>query len=200
MQEIRHAYPEKPLTIVHNLPHVLNPTSKTPDPTGGHFSYSSPPTAMKLSNNLESELKALDVKLILNDRVEVPTSSTGPKEWDGSFGLQTGPKTVSLKIWEEGRGGLRVHCGWEQAERLACREGGPRGDRGWSHCRRRVSPGESWHPGSGTLQFPLIGTVTTPRFMVKSVKGQKLFTDQLVYGRFKGAEKFEGHPIPAIAA
>jgi len=36
--------------------------------------------------------------------------------------------------------------------------------------------------------------------MVKSVKGQKLFTDQLFYGRFKGAEKFEGHPIPAIAA
>jgi len=52
---------------------------------------------MKLSNALTTQLKELNIDLITNDRVSIPSeSSSGSSVWDGSFGLQNGLKTVRL--------------------------------------------------------------------------------------------------------
>jgi len=42
----------------------------------------------------------------------------------------------------------------------------------------------------------LFGDVFLPVFMVKAVKAQKLFVDDIFYGRFKG-QKLTPPPIPA---
>ena len=82
---------------MHSSSAPLHPTAKQPDLNSGHFSYSSPPTAPKLSKTLEGQLKELKIDLITNDRVIIPSSSSSdPSEWNGSFGLQNGIKRVKL--------------------------------------------------------------------------------------------------------
>ena len=77
---------------------MLNPTAKQPDLNSGHFNYSSPPTAAKLSKTLEGQLKTLKIELVLNDKVMIPAeSSPDVSAWDGSFGLQSGLKKVKLQ-------------------------------------------------------------------------------------------------------
>lgn len=52
---------------------------------------------MKLSNALTTQLKELNIDLITNDRVSIPSESSSESSvWDGSFGLQNGLKTVRL--------------------------------------------------------------------------------------------------------
>ena len=100
-QEIRENYPDTSITLVHALPHVLNPMAT--QSISGAFSYSSPPTAPKLSKEIERQLNGKNIDLITNDRVTIPTdSATGPDAsgvndaWDGSMGLQNGLKNVTL--------------------------------------------------------------------------------------------------------
>ena len=75
----------------------MNPDAKKPGVD--KFSYSSPPTALKLSVALESQLKQLGIELITNDQVVIPSSTANldPGEWDGKPGLQDGVKKVKLK-------------------------------------------------------------------------------------------------------
>ena len=88
----------KSVTIVHSLPHVLNPTAPAVDPKADHFSYSNPPTAMKLSVSLEQQLEALGIETIFNDQVEVPSSPPNDSgEWNGSQGLQDGVKKLRTR-------------------------------------------------------------------------------------------------------
>lgn len=98
MQEIRAHHPisKHTITVVHNLSSVLNPTANPPDINKITSSYSSPPTAPKLSVAIEKDMKALKIDLIPNERVLIPAPQGGPGDWDGSFGLQTGVKKVTL--------------------------------------------------------------------------------------------------------
>ena len=83
--------------MVHSLSAPLNPTAQQPDLNAGPFSYSSPPTAPKLSKSLETQLKEVNIDLITNDRVSIPAGpSDDSSAWDGSFGLQNGLKRVKL--------------------------------------------------------------------------------------------------------
>ena len=76
---------------------MLNPTANPPDLNKVTTTYSSPPTAPKLSVALERDIKALNITLITNEKVNIPTSAPGDAtEWDGSFGLQSSVKKVSL--------------------------------------------------------------------------------------------------------
>jgi hypothetical protein len=43
--------------------------------------------------------------------------------------------------------------------------------------------------GSGTLDFPFIGTVHVPGFAVKFAKGKRLLVEDLFIPRFKGSKK-----------
>lgn len=51
--------------------------------------------------------------------------------------------------------------------------------------------------GQGSLTLPYLGQTMVPAFMVKTIKAQKLFVEDLFYGRFKGEEKIQPVPIPA---
>ncbi|RSH92622.1 hypothetical protein EHS25_008067 [Saitozyma podzolica] len=85
--EIREAHPDKPITIIHSLSHVLNPTSppQPEDQTG----YTAPTSLPKLSLALEKQLAQLNIDLVLDDRVVIPppgTVSPSSIEWDGTPG------------------------------------------------------------------------------------------------------------------
>jgi pyruvate/2-oxoglutarate dehydrogenase complex dihydrolipoamide dehydrogenase (E3) component len=96
--EIRAAHPSKSITIVHSLAHVLHATKKTPDYSKtGPSSYSSPPTVMKLSVELEKNLKALKIDLVLDDKVVIPNGEVAAGEWNGHFGALGGVKTVKTR-------------------------------------------------------------------------------------------------------
>ncbi|WWC58396.1 uncharacterized protein I303_100936 [Kwoniella dejecticola CBS 10117] len=95
--EIRAAYPDKTITVVHSSEHVLHPTPDAPNPNGKAHSYSSPPTLPKLSLTLEKLLKEMKIDLITNDKVVIPANQSTPEEWSGAFGLQDGVKTVKLQ-------------------------------------------------------------------------------------------------------
>ena len=97
LQETLAVHPNKSITVVHTESMVLNPTASPPDLNKVRSTYTSPPTAPKLSAALERDLKALKVNLILNDKARIPKSAEGRGEWDGSFGLQDGIKTVTLE-------------------------------------------------------------------------------------------------------
>ena len=97
LQEIRAQYPTKSITIVNSQSSVLNPTANPPDLNKVRSTYSSPPTLPKLSAAIEKDLKALNITLVTNEKVNIPTSPSGDAiEWDGSFGLQSSVKKVSL--------------------------------------------------------------------------------------------------------
>lgn len=51
--------------------------------------------------------------------------------------------------------------------------------------------------GQGTLTLPYLGQTMVPVFLIKMVKAQKLFIDDLFSGLFQGARKIELPPIPA---
>lgn len=51
--------------------------------------------------------------------------------------------------------------------------------------------------GSGTLDFPFIGTIQVPTFGVKAGKGKKLLVEDLFIPRFKGSKK---PPVAALPA
>ncbi|WRT63953.1 uncharacterized protein IL334_000880 [Kwoniella shivajii] len=95
--EIRSAHPDKAITVVHSSSHVLNPTANAPDPNGKAHSYSSPPTAPKLSVTLEKVLKEMQIDVILSDKVQIPASQSSPEDWSGSFGAQDGVKEIKLE-------------------------------------------------------------------------------------------------------
>ncbi|ORY20957.1 hypothetical protein BCR39DRAFT_502344 [Naematelia encephala] len=95
--EIRQRFPNKEITIVHPLEHVLNPPTTSQHTRTVGLTYSPPHTPVKFSKNLEGQLKSLNIKVILNEKVEIPTGGdTIPGEWDGKFGLQDGIKKVQL--------------------------------------------------------------------------------------------------------
>jgi hypothetical protein len=105
-QEIREAHPDKPVTIVHSLSHVLNPTS-SPQPNKDQPAYTAPTSLPKLSLALEKQLAQLNIDLVLNDRVVIPPPGTGSPasvEWDGNHGRTRGGikrvRTTSGKIVE----------------------------------------------------------------------------------------------------
>lgn len=82
------------------MAHVLNTTvSPAEAKESNSFSYSSPPTALKLSETIEGLLKQLQIDLVANDRVEIPIPAAGSRqgEWTGSSGLQEEVVKVNLK-------------------------------------------------------------------------------------------------------
>ncbi|WRT64012.1 uncharacterized protein IL334_000939 [Kwoniella shivajii] len=86
--EVRAAYPDKEITIVHNRSSLLAPDSNGKSTNTTPESWSSPPTAPKLSKSLVSLAEQNKVKLILNDKVIIPKHQVSQGEWDGSFGRQ----------------------------------------------------------------------------------------------------------------
>ena len=76
---------------------MLNPTANPPDLNKVRSTYSAPPTAPKLSVALEKDLKALKINLITNETVNTKVGAAGPNDWDGSFGLQSGVKTITTQ-------------------------------------------------------------------------------------------------------
>ncbi|OCF33245.1 hypothetical protein I316_04986 [Kwoniella heveanensis BCC8398] len=132
--EIKAHYPEKQVTIVHKDIGLMSPTAcaKPVDPTalakehGKIKSWSTPPTDIRLSKEMERICDKLGIEVILSDRVRIPstesTSSTQaadtcdkcgetekgsdaegevpaqePPTWDGKWGLQDGLRRVSLE-------------------------------------------------------------------------------------------------------
>lgn len=97
MKEIRAVHATKSITIIHNNSKVLDPQAVRPDLNKVKSSWSSPPTNPKLSVSLEKELKLLKIDVVHNDRVKIPANPSGPSDWDGSFGLQSSLKSVTLE-------------------------------------------------------------------------------------------------------
>lgn len=82
------------------MPHVMNPFSAASNfnATGNPHAWNAPACNPKLSAALEKLIEESLIDLISNDKALVPsqTAPVGPNDWDGSFGLQKGLKTVKL--------------------------------------------------------------------------------------------------------
>lgn len=78
----------------------MNPFSKASDfnVTGNPHAWNAPACNPKLSVALEKLIAECHIDLIPNDKALVPSESAivSPTDWDGSFGLQKGMKTVKL--------------------------------------------------------------------------------------------------------
>ncbi|ODN84408.1 hypothetical protein L202_00363 [Cryptococcus amylolentus CBS 6039] len=91
------------ITIIHPRSGLLEPTPLNPVPasTTAVPSYSSPPVDPRFSHTLEGHCLKLDISLIFQDRVAIPTpedaDSTDEGEWKGEYGKQHGTKEVRLK-------------------------------------------------------------------------------------------------------
>ncbi|WVQ71043.1 hypothetical protein IAR50_000568 [Cryptococcus sp. DSM 104548] len=93
------------ITIVHPRSGLLEPTPLDPVPaaTTTVLSYSSPPVDPRLSQTLEGHCLKLDISLIFQDRVVIPTPGEGSRgtvaegDWEGRYGKQEGVKEVSLE-------------------------------------------------------------------------------------------------------
>ena len=94
LQEIRDAYPDKSITIVHNGPRVLEGVRPAKDVKTDAQSYTMPTVNPKLSTALDGALKSFNIEVILNDRAEAAPDTPGA--WEGTFGAQGGVKQVKL--------------------------------------------------------------------------------------------------------
>lgn len=78
----------------------MNPFSKASNfnATGNPHAWNAPACNPKLSVALEKLIAESHIDLIPNDKALVPseTAVVGATDWDGSFGLQKGVKTVKL--------------------------------------------------------------------------------------------------------
>lgn len=99
-QEIRARYDKPAVTIVHNMPRVMNTFSAASsfNATGNPHAWNAPACNPKLSAALEKLITESLIDLIPNDKALVPheDAQVGPNDWDGSFGLQKGLKTIKL--------------------------------------------------------------------------------------------------------
>ncbi|KAK4687483.1 apoptosis-inducing factor 2, partial [Tremellales sp. Uapishka_1] len=95
--EIRAQHPKVKITIVHPETHVMHPAASVDPVKNGVTSYSSPPTLPKLSTALEKALKDIDITTVLGDKVVIAKGDVAEGDWNGSFGIQTGIKTVKLE-------------------------------------------------------------------------------------------------------
>jgi hypothetical protein len=103
VQEVRAQHPDTAITILHSLSRPLNPAdpskaarANTEESSRG---WQSPVSSSKLSTQLESYLKRLNIEFIGNARISIPDpskSQQGSEDWDGSAGLQDGLKKVTL--------------------------------------------------------------------------------------------------------
>jgi hypothetical protein len=95
-------FPDKKITIVHSSAHPLaaaDPAKAAKSNTEGTpHAWQSPLVNPKLSTAIEASLTQLNIEFIGNTKVAIPRSESkvGAGEWDGSFGLQDGVKTVKL--------------------------------------------------------------------------------------------------------
>ncbi|WWD18057.1 hypothetical protein CI109_102504 [Kwoniella shandongensis] len=98
--EARALLPNTSITIVHTDTSLLSPTPLASEKTTQEASsWTSPPTNPKLSTALEKVANKQKLELIFSDRVNIPQEgSVAPTsaDWDGSFGLQSGEKTLTL--------------------------------------------------------------------------------------------------------
>jgi hypothetical protein len=78
----------------------MNPFSKAShfNTSGNPHAWNAPACSPKLSTALEKLISECLIDLVPNDKALVPSEydRLGPDEWDGSFGLQKGMKTVKL--------------------------------------------------------------------------------------------------------
>jgi hypothetical protein len=78
----------------------MNPFSKAShfNTSGNPHAWNAPACSPKLSTALEKLISECLIDLVPNDKALVPSEHDrlGPDEWDGSFGLQKGMKTVKL--------------------------------------------------------------------------------------------------------
>jgi len=78
----------------------MNPFSKASHfkSSGNPHAWNAPACSPKLSTALEKLISECLIDLVPNDKALVPSEHDrlGPDEWDGSFGLQKGMKTVKL--------------------------------------------------------------------------------------------------------
>ncbi|WVF70817.1 hypothetical protein IAT40_005611 [Kwoniella sp. CBS 6097] len=132
--EMKAHYPDKHVTIVHKDIGLMSPTPCAGAKTTIHpsalstehgqiKSWSSPPTDLRLSREMERICDRLGIDVVLSDRVKIPPSSASPvngnsngngdvfldidgdedeanargSEWDGTWGLQDGLKRISLE-------------------------------------------------------------------------------------------------------
>lgn len=87
------------------MPRVMNTFSAASsfNATGNPHAWNAPACNPKLSAALEKLIAESLIDLIPNDKALVPHENTpvGPHDWDGSFGLQKGLKTVKLGSGKE---------------------------------------------------------------------------------------------------
>jgi hypothetical protein len=71
--------------------------------TGNPHAWNAPACSPKLSLALEKLIHECLIDLVCDDKALVPSEGAqlGPDEWDGSFGLQKGMKTVKLGSGKE---------------------------------------------------------------------------------------------------
>jgi hypothetical protein len=78
----------------------MNPFSKAShfNTSGNPHAWNAPACSPKLSTALEKLISECLIDLVPNDKALVPSEydRLGPDDWDGSFGLQKGMKTVKL--------------------------------------------------------------------------------------------------------
>jgi hypothetical protein len=78
----------------------MNPFSKAShfNTSGNPHAWNAPACSPKLSTALEKLISECLIDLVPNDKALVPSvyDRLGPDDWDGSFGLQKGMKTVKL--------------------------------------------------------------------------------------------------------
>jgi hypothetical protein len=83
----------------------MNPFSKASsfNTSGNPHAWNAPACSPKLSTALEKLIAECLIDLVPNDKALVPSehAHVGPDEWDGSFGLQKGMKTVKLASGKE---------------------------------------------------------------------------------------------------
>lgn len=83
----------------------MNPfsTASSFNATGNPHAWNAPACNPKLSTALEKLIIDSFIELIPNDKALVPAehAEVGPNDWDGSFGLQKGMKTVKLGSGKE---------------------------------------------------------------------------------------------------
>jgi hypothetical protein len=71
--------------------------------SGNPHAWNAPACSPKLSIALERLISECHIDLVPNDKALVPSEHAilGPNEWDGSFGLQKGMKSVKLGSGKE---------------------------------------------------------------------------------------------------
>ncbi|ODO07301.1 hypothetical protein L198_00880 [Cryptococcus wingfieldii CBS 7118] len=101
--EIRAVHPEIEITIIHPNKALLAPEPLPKTANDSTKSWTNPPTAPKLSKNLQTVLEGMNVKLILGDRAVIPEagSVTDFAQWDGTAGPQSQVKKLSLQSGEQ---------------------------------------------------------------------------------------------------